>query len=133
MKGDRDLELNGPSGVITALYNSPVYIGFQLAMQRIIPEPLTVHHHDSAMSWDSMVSAVEASVPRLESLLTDGQSLRDSCTFALCLRSCSPLNNLSMSFVYTENHSANKAVCTKSSCDIRLALSSIGNNDLPKI
>lgn len=102
MEGDRNLELNGPSGVNTALYDGSVYIGFQLAMQRIIPKPLTVHHHDSAMSWDSMVSAVEASVPRLESLLTDGQSLRDSCTFALCLRSCSPLNNLSMSFVYTE-------------------------------
>ena len=44
---------------------SPVYIGFQIVMQRIIPNPLIVYRHDSTMSWDSIPSAVEAGVPQL--------------------------------------------------------------------
>ena len=84
----------------------------------------TVYHNDSAMSWGSMASIVEARVPHLESLPTDSQSIRD-WILALYSRSCSPVYNLSMCFVYTKILSGNKALCARSGCDLNMALSSL--------
>ena len=67
--------------------NSPAYLDLQITTQRIMLEALIVRHRSSALSWDSITSAVEASVPHLESLFGGNQSIRDS----LSLRTMSKL------------------------------------------